>query len=81
MLAYFACSGLDVIDKLDKLPHSKQAIIEWIYSHQITKFLDGNNKINIHYNRLLSINSKLDENASILGFRGTSSLVTDKNVS
>jgi geranylgeranyl transferase type-1 subunit beta len=36
LLAYFAISGLDILSKLDKLPHSKQALIDWIYFHQIT---------------------------------------------
>lgn len=37
LLAYFAVAGLDVLNKLDRLPHTKQAIIDWIYMHQITK--------------------------------------------
>lgn len=37
LLAYFATAGLDVLDKLDRLPNTKQAIIDWIYMHQITE--------------------------------------------
>jgi geranylgeranyl transferase type-1 subunit beta len=35
LLAYFGVSGLDIMNKLDKLPHSRQHIIDWIYMHQI----------------------------------------------
>lgn len=39
LLAYFAVAGLDVLNELDKLPHTKQALIDWIYMHQITEKL------------------------------------------
>lgn len=41
LLAYFGVSGLDIMNKLDKLPHSKEHIIDWIYKHQIEKGLPG----------------------------------------
>lgn len=37
LLSYFAVSGLDILNKLDRLPHSKQSIIDWVYMHQITE--------------------------------------------
>ncbi len=40
-MAYFAVSGLDIMNKLDKLPHSKQDIIDWIYKHQIDENISG----------------------------------------
>jgi geranylgeranyl transferase type-1 subunit beta len=40
LLAYFAISGMDIMNKLDKLPHSKDDLINWIYMHQITESLD-----------------------------------------
>lgn len=43
LLAYFAVSGLDVLNKLDKLPHSKDSLIDWIYKHQITQSIDSSN--------------------------------------
>ena len=43
-MAYFAISGLDVLNKLDKLPHAKQALIDWIYFHQISQI---KNNVNI----------------------------------
>ena len=43
MLAYFAISGLDVLKKLDKLPHSKHDLINWIYFHQITEIKHNSN--------------------------------------
>lgn len=36
LLAYFAVAGLDILDKLERLPNSKQILIDWIYNHQIT---------------------------------------------
>jgi hypothetical protein len=48
LLAYFACSGLDVIDKLDKLPHTKESLIEWVYSHQITESLQSTHFIRMY---------------------------------
>lgn len=36
-MAYFAVAGLDVLDQLDRLPQTKQALIDWIYMHQITE--------------------------------------------
>ena len=41
LLAYFAVSGLDIMNKLDKLPHTKEQLIEWIYKHQIVERLPG----------------------------------------
>lgn len=41
LLAYFAVAGLDVMNKLDKLPHSKQDLIDWIYNHQIADILNS----------------------------------------
>ena len=46
LLAYFAVAGLDVMNKLDKLPHTKQAIIDWIYNHQIAETIDSIYKYN-----------------------------------
>jgi hypothetical protein len=40
-LAYFAVAGLDVFDQLDRLPNTKQALIDWIYMHQITEQISG----------------------------------------
>lgn len=34
ILAYFAVSGLDLLNELDSIPN-KQAIIDWIYSLQV----------------------------------------------
>lgn len=42
LLAYFAVAGLDVLGQLDKLPHTKQAVIDWIYMHQITEQISEN---------------------------------------
>ena len=61
LLAYFAVSGLDVMNKLDKIPHPREAIINWIYNHQISEIING-----------------ID--TGVCGFRGSTTLVTDKNV-
>ena len=37
LLAYFAVAGLDILENLDRLPHSKQLLCDWIYNHQITE--------------------------------------------
>ena len=41
LLAYFAVTGLDTLNKLDKLPHPKHVLIDWIYMHQITEKISG----------------------------------------
>lgn len=60
LLAYFAVTGLDVMNKLDRLPHTRQALIDWIYMHQITEKIS-------------------DDEIGICGFRGSSTLLTEKN--
>lgn len=62
LLAYFAISGLDVMNKLDKLPHSRQDLIDWIYNHQIE-------------------HNSSDSFKGACGFRGSTSLVTEKSKS
>ena len=37
LLAYFAVAGLDVLNNLDRLPYTKQKMIDWIYLHQINE--------------------------------------------
>ncbi|CAF0826764.1 unnamed protein product [Brachionus calyciflorus] len=41
LLAYFAVSGLDILNKLDQLPHSRESLIDWIYNHQISETICG----------------------------------------
>jgi len=60
LLAYFAVAGLDILNKLDRLPHTKHAIIDWVYMHQITEKIT-------------------EKEIGVCGFRGSSTLVTDKN--
>jgi hypothetical protein len=47
------------MNKLDKLPHSRQQIIDWIYKHQIEE-------------------KSIEIDSGICGFRGSSTLITDK---
>ena len=61
LLAYFAISGLDIMNKLEKLPHNRQDLIDWIYNHQIATIVSDSSK-------------------GCCGFRGSTSLVTDKTV-
>jgi geranylgeranyl transferase type-1 subunit beta len=59
LIAYFGVAGLDIMNKLDKLPHSRQQIIDWIYKHQIEE-------------------KSIEIDSGICGFRGSSTLITDK---
>ncbi len=40
-VAFFAISGLDMLDALDILDKSKADIIDWIYSLQVLPKYDG----------------------------------------
>lgn len=41
-IAFFAVSGLDVLDSLDMLSAQQTAnIIDWIYRHQVTPAVDS----------------------------------------
>ena len=42
LLTYFAVSGLDVLDRLDRLPHDRKTLIDWIYNHQLKQSLQSN---------------------------------------
>jgi hypothetical protein len=37
LLSYFAVCGFDVMNKLDKLPHTREELINWVYNHQIQR--------------------------------------------
>jgi len=40
-IAFFAISGLDMLDALDKLGDDHDKIIEWIYNLQVLPSADG----------------------------------------
>ena len=56
LLAYFAISSLDILDRLDKLPHSKQALIDWIYKHQIIEIKNSINNFILNKNSVQTAN-------------------------
>ena len=44
-IAFFAISGIDMMDGLNVLEKDRAAIIEWIYSLQILPKEDGKSKL------------------------------------
>jgi hypothetical protein len=72
------------MSKLDKLPHSRQDIIEWVYKHQIETKVSGMkiHKLSIKcLQPFLLFPLKKESMRGVCGFRGSTSLVTDRNVS
>ena len=43
-VAFFALSGLDVVDALGIIENDKENIINWIYSNQVLPNKDGENR-------------------------------------
>jgi len=42
-IAFFALSGLDLLNALDKIENERQSIIDWIYSLQVLPDQQGKN--------------------------------------
>lgn len=54
-LAFFAVSGLDVLNALGEIDKDKDKIIEWIYSLQVLPNAEGTYFYIYHYANLFSV--------------------------
>ena len=62
-MAFFALSGLDILNSLDLVENNKEDIIEWIYSNQklpneSSKYLSGGDPVVIYNEVLLLVVGK-----------------------